>query len=74
MCRSIVTLRRSGAPAARNEIEAARQYVRKISGYREPSRANRTVYEQAVAAVADATAALLDALVVRPRGGSGSRS
>ncbi len=42
MCRSIKTLRRGGEPAA-NEEEiraAALQFVRKVSGYRQPSRAN----------------------------------
>ena len=66
MCRSIITLRRPDQAATRDEMEAAaRQYVRKLSGYREPSRANRDVFEQAVTAVADATAALLYGLVVR---------
>ena len=38
MCRSIKTLRRPGEAATTGELEAAaRQYVRKISGYREPS-------------------------------------
>lgn len=68
MCRSIVDLRRVEPPASRSEIEAAaRQYVRKVSGFRAPSAANEQVFEAAVRAVADATDALLDGLVVRGR-------
>jgi hypothetical protein len=63
MCRSIKTLRRPAEPATEEEIvAAARQYVRKISGYREPSRANEPAFEQAVAEVARATQALLATL------------
>ena len=41
MCRSIKTLRRPDEPATDDEIyAAAKQYVRKVSGYREPSRKN----------------------------------
>jgi hypothetical protein len=70
MCRSIQQLRGAEPPATEAEIaDAARQYVRKISGYREPSAANREVFEQAVARIAAETRQLLDGLVV----GSGSR-
>jgi hypothetical protein len=63
MCRSIKTLRRPAEPATEEEIvAAARQYVRKISGYRVPSRANEPAFEQAVAEVARATQALLATL------------
>lgn len=63
MCRSIKQLRRPAEPATPAEIEAAAlQYVRKISGYRSPSQANRAAFEQAVADVAAATARLLEAL------------
>ena len=66
MCRSIKTLRRPAEPATPEEIQAAaRQYVRKISGYRVPSRANETAFEQAVAEVARATEALLATLKTR---------
>jgi hypothetical protein len=74
MCRSIVDLRRADPPAGRAEAEAAaRQFVRKVSGFRTPSAANHEVFEAAVRAVADATDALLDGLVVggRPIRGSG---
>lgn len=64
MCRSIQTLRRVEPAPTQAEIQAAAlQYVRKISGYRKPSRANQVVFERAVQQVAEATQALLDGLV-----------
>jgi hypothetical protein len=66
MCRSIKTLRNAEPPATNEDVEAAAlQYVRKVSGYRQPSRANRETFEAAVAEVAQATRRLLDDLVVR---------
>ena len=67
MCRSIKQLRRPAALAAEPVTEAeisaaALQYIRKVSGYRVPSRANQPAFEQAVAEVARATALLLDSL------------
>ncbi|MBP7691920.1 MAG: DUF2277 domain-containing protein [Anaerolineales bacterium] len=63
MCRSIKTLRGAEPPASAEEVRAAAlQYVRKISGYRAPSRANAAAFEAAVAAVAAATQALLEQL------------
>ena len=60
MCRSIKQLRRPAEPATPEELSAAAlQYVRKISGYRAPSRANQAAFERAVAEVAQATARLL---------------
>ncbi|HYM84136.1 MAG TPA: DUF2277 domain-containing protein [Candidatus Dormibacteraeota bacterium] len=65
MCRSIVTLHRAEAPATDEEVRAAAlQFVRKISGYRAPSQANREVFDRAVAEVSEATRRLLDELVV----------
>jgi hypothetical protein len=65
MCRSIVQLRRPD-PVSPDEIEAAaRQFVRKVSGYRQPSRANAEAFETAVADIARVTEDLLGALVVR---------
>lgn len=62
MCRSIKTLR--GEDPTAEEIEAAAlQFVRKISGYRQPSRANREVFDKAVHDVAEAARVLLDDLV-----------
>lgn len=67
MCRSIKTLRGSTEPVTDDELRAAAlQYVRKLSGYRTPSRANEAVFEAAVDEIAAATARLLDGLIVRP--------
>ena len=64
MCRSIKTLRKVDPPATDVEVrEAALQFVRKISGYRQPSRANTAAFDHAVDEVAAATRTLLDALV-----------
>ena len=61
MCRSIKTLRRPEGPATDDEVQAAaRQFVRKISGYRMPSQANRAAFERAVADIAVVTRQLLD--------------
>ena len=63
MCRSIKTLRRKDEPASDDEVQAAAlQFVRKVSGYRQPSRANEPAFDQAVADVALAARALLDSL------------
>ena len=63
MCRSIKTLRNADSPATDVEVrEAALQFVRKISGYRQPSRVNAPAFELAVDDVALATRILLDAL------------
>jgi hypothetical protein len=63
MCRSIKTLRSAAQPATDEDIAAAAlQYVRKVSGYRKPSRANQAAFDRAVAEVARATQALLDEL------------
>ena len=64
MCRNIVQLRGPTA-VSRDQIEAAAlQYVRKVSGYRRPSRRNEEVFADAVAEVAAATERLLSGLVV----------
>lgn len=60
MCRSIKTLRSIEPPATPTEIEAAaRQYVRKVSGYRQPSRVNAEAFERAIAEIAESTQRLL---------------
>ena len=65
MCRSIKVLRRADAPATDPEISAAAlQFVRKVSGFHKPSRANQEVFDAAVRDVAAATERLLDALNV----------
>ena len=63
MCRSIKVLRRPDEPATEQEIEeAALQFVRKVSGYRAPSRANSEAFDAAVSEVAGASRRLLDAV------------
>ncbi len=60
MCRSIKQLRRPETPVSEEEVyEAALQYVRKISGYRKPSRSNTDVFEKAVQEVAFVTRQML---------------
>jgi len=62
MCRSIKQLRGTD-PATEEEIRAAAlQFVRKVSGYRQPSRANSEAFDQAVQDVSDASARLLEAI------------
>lgn len=64
MCRSIKQLRNVEAPANSEEIAAAaRQFVRKVSGYRQPSRANEATFEQAITEISTATQKLLENLV-----------
>lgn len=69
MCRSIKTLR----PPFEDEVTvddieaAALQYVRKISGFRKPSKANQKAFDKAVKQVATASQRLLDTLVVPAR-------
>ena len=63
MCRSIKVLRNPQTPATDAEIEAAAlQFVRKISGYRQPSRANAEAFDAAVAEIAEASRRLLSQL------------
>jgi hypothetical protein len=63
MCRNIKTLRAPHFSPTREDIRAAAlQYVRKISGYRAPSRANTPAFEKAVEEVAAASERLLTAL------------
>ena len=60
MCRSIKQLRNSEIPATEEEIRAAAlQFVRKVSGYRKPSKMNEEVFERAVEEVTEATRKLL---------------
>jgi hypothetical protein len=63
MCRSIHTLYNVEPAVSRDEVRAAAlQYVRKISGYRKPSRVNEEAFERAIDAVAAASSRLLDEL------------
>ena len=63
MCRSIKPLRLPDRPASEEEIrEAALQYVRKVSGYRKPSRVNQEAFDSAILEVAEATRKMLEQL------------
>jgi hypothetical protein len=63
MCRNIRTLHNFDPPATQEEIHAsALQYVRKVSGFSKPSRANEAAFERAVADVTAISTRLLDEL------------
>jgi hypothetical protein len=64
MCRNIRNLHNFEPPASEEEVHAsALQYVRKISGFTNPSQANEAAFERAVEAVTDASRQLLAELV-----------
>ena len=64
MCRNIRTLFNFEPPATEEEIRAASlQFVRKLSGFNRPSRANEAVWDRAVEEVASAARALIGSLV-----------
>ncbi len=64
MCRSIKVLRVAGQRATDEELRAAAlQFVRKISGYPKPSRANQEAFDRAVREIADSGRRLLDGIV-----------
>jgi hypothetical protein len=64
MCRNIKTLFNVDPPATDEEVRAASiQFVRKLSGLNRPSKANETVFEQAVDDVAVVARRLIDSLV-----------
>jgi len=68
MCRSIKPLRMPDRKATEQEIaEAALQYVRKVSGYRKPSRLNQEAFDKAVDEIAIATSKLLQSLQTRTK-------
>jgi hypothetical protein len=63
MCRNIRTLFNFEPPATEEEIRAsALQFVRKLSGFAQPSRANEAAFAQAVDEVTEAARRLLDSL------------
>ena len=63
MCRSIKVLRNPVDPPTDEEIDAAAlQFVRKISGFRRPSRANEAAFNAAVAEISASSRALLESL------------
>ncbi|MEX0786620.1 MAG: DUF2277 domain-containing protein [Dehalococcoidia bacterium] len=66
MCRSIKTLRRQDELATDDEVRAAAlQFVRKVSGYRQPSRANAEAFDAAVEEIAASSKRLLEAVTRR---------
>ena len=66
MCRSIHVLREGAVPAGDADVEAAaRQFVRKVSGFSRPAAHNQAVFDAAVEDIARATRRLLDSLEVR---------
>lgn len=66
MCRSIKTLRVPGqSPIEGEALAAALQYVRKISGYRQPSQSNTPAFNAAVEEISTASLKLLNSLKAR---------
>ena len=64
MCRSIKTLHNFAPPATEDEVHAsALQFVRKLSGFSRPSKANEVAFERAVDQVSQAARELLASLV-----------
>lgn len=66
MCRSIKTLRNLEPPATGDDVRAAaRQFVRKVSGFHRPSQANNAVFEAAIEEIAVSAERLLASLNVK---------
>ena len=66
MCRNIKTLFNFDPPATEDEIQAAAlQFVRKLSGYNSPSKANEEAFHRAIDEVSEAAKKLLDSLVTQ---------
>ncbi len=66
MCRNIKQLRYPDRLPTNEELElAALQFVRKVTGYRKPSRANEEAFNTAIAEIAAATHKLFNDLVIR---------
>lgn len=63
MCRSIKVLRKLDPPATGQDVSAAAlQFVRKVSGFRKPSKSNQAAFDGAVEEIAGITQRLLDTL------------
>lgn len=63
MCRNIKTLFNYEPPASEDEMRAsARQYVRKVSGFTHPSKANEAAFESAIVEITRITRSLIDTL------------
>lgn len=67
MCRSIITLRGPERASDDEMRAAALQFVRKVSGYRHPSKANTETFQQAVDEITESVHRLLDGLAPTPR-------
>jgi hypothetical protein len=68
VCRSIKVLRKPDQPATPEDLSsAARQFVRKISGFHKPSKANEAAFERAVREIAEASDRLLQSIAAPPR-------
>jgi hypothetical protein len=66
MCRNIKSLYNFDPPATDKEVHAAAlQFVRKVSGFHEPSTVNKAVFERSIDEIAKATKQLLDSLVTQ---------
>jgi hypothetical protein len=66
MCRNIKQLRRPDRAPTDDELAAAAlQFVRKVTGYRRPSKANEEAFQRAIAEISGATRTLFDELVIR---------
>jgi len=77
MCRNIRTLYNFEPPASQDEIRAsALQFVRKLSGFNTPSKANEAAFERAVDQVSEAARTLIDSLttVVPPKNREAERA
>ena len=69
MCRSIKQLRHAEVPATEQELhEAALQFVRKVSGYRVPSKRNQEAFDEAVNEIAATTRILLKQIAAQSEG------
>ena len=75
MCRSIKRLREGATPAPREEVEAAAlQFVRKISGFRQPTRKHDEAFWSAVQEIAGSSERLLDAIAAALEPKSGAKA
>ena len=71
MCRSIKTLREGTRLASDDEVEAAAlQFVRKVSGFRQPAAHNAEAFDAGVKEIAASTRRLLDSLRIGGRAAS----
>jgi len=70
MCRSIKLLRKPDEPATPEELNsAALQFVRKVTGFHKPSKANQKAFERAVREISDSSGRLLKSIATSSHGG-----